>query len=102
MVYGLAIFCAVALAGISSGALAQDLSPLQRHHVWLPMTGFTDEQVDDAKKAGYDTVMFKVHPPVSADGKWVDFEATDRLIERATSKDLNVILAILDCGTPKR
>ena len=58
------------------------------------MTGVTDAQLDDARQAGYDTVMLKVYPQVSAENK-IDFTSTDALIKRATDRGLKVILPIL-------
>lgn len=80
---------------LSSMCLAQDVSPIQHCHVWLPMTGWTPEQLDDARAAGYDTVFFKVHPPVSADGETIDFTSTDRIIRQAEEKGFKILLAIL-------
>lgn len=91
--------CLVTLIGIvvlgSSTLLAQDLSPLKQYHVWLPMTGFTDEQIEDARAAGYNTVMLKIAPPLSANETAVDFRETDELIKRITAKGMNVIIVIL-------
>lgn len=78
----------------ASAVLAQDVSPLKAHHVWLPMTGVTGKQMDDARSAGYDTVMLKIHPLVSADNT-IDFTATDQLVQQATDKGFKVLLPIL-------
>jgi len=59
------------------------------------MTGVTPQQMDDARAAGYDTMLMKVHPPVSADGKSIDFASTDKLVSEANGKGFRVILAIL-------
>ena len=37
-----------AMIMLTSPALAQDVSPLRDYHVWLPMTGMTEGQLDDA------------------------------------------------------
>lgn len=76
-------------------AIAQDLSPLRQHHVWLPMTGMTDAQIEQAKRAGYDTVMLKISPRPLLDGDAIDFAATDELVARATRRGMKVIPAIL-------
>lgn len=78
----------------TSVAFAQDVSPIKDCHVWLPMTGVTDAQIDDAKRAGYDTAMLKIHPSVSADNQ-IDFTAMDALIKRATDRGMKVLLPIL-------
>ena len=78
-----------------SGSMAQDLSPLKPHHVWLPMTGMTNEQIEQARRAGYDTVMLKISPRPSPDGTAIDFAATDELVARATRRGMKVIPAIL-------
>ncbi len=80
---------------IGTACFGQDAFPIPNSHVWLPMTGWNDQQMEEARAAGYDTVMFKAHPPVSADGKSIDFAATDLGVQKAKSKGLRVILAIL-------
>ncbi|MDH7601210.1 MAG: hypothetical protein QHI38_03580 [Armatimonadota bacterium] len=82
-------------AVVCSGSYAQDLSPLKEYHIWLPMTGFTDAQVEDARKAGYDTVMLKIGPPPTPDETAVDFSSSDRLLERVTSRGMNAVIVIL-------
>lgn len=84
-----------ALLVLGSSCFSQDVSPIKDCHVWLPMTGWTDAQMDDARAAGYDTVLLKVHPQVSADGASIDFASTDRSIQQARSKGFKVLLAIL-------
>ena len=76
-------------------AHAQDLSPLRSHHVWLPMTGMTEHQIDDAKAAGYDTVMLKIHPRLVDNRREIDFSEMDRQIGLVTARGLNVLLPIL-------
>ena len=76
-------------------AAGQDLSPLKNYHVWLPMAGMTDRQLEEAATAGYNAVLIKAHPPVAEDGNTVDFAATDRLIARAREHGFKVIPAIL-------
>lgn len=88
------ICTALAILLAASAAFAQDNSPLRDHHVWLPMTGVTDAQMQDARAAGYDTVMLKAHPSISPDNK-IDFASTDALIKRAKDKGLKVLLPIL-------
>ena len=85
----------LALIASINFANAQDLSPLKAYHVWLPMTGFTDDHLEDARKAGYDTVMLKIAPPLSQDETAVDFQAADQLVDRVTAKGMNVIIVIL-------
>ena len=75
-------------------ALAQDVSPLRDRHVWLPMTGVTPEQMDDAVSAGYDTVMLKIHPSPAPDGA-LDFSIHEEVIGWATERGLGLILAVL-------
>lgn len=93
MAYLLALTGIAALS--SSTLLAQDMCPLKPYHVWLPMTGFTDAQIEDARAAGYNTVMLKIAPPLSANETAVDFRETDELIRRVTTKGMNVIVVIL-------
>jgi len=92
---GCAQIAAVAALLLASAAFGQDVSPLRGHHVWLPMTGMTEQQMDDARAAGYDTIMLKAHPSVSTDGKSVDLAATDAQVNQAKAKGFKVILAIL-------
>ena len=80
---------------VSSAAVCQDVSPLSHYHVWLPMTGFTQTDLDDAKAAGYDTVMLKIHPPPVGGAEGVGFASTDKSIQQVIDKGFNVILAIL-------
>ncbi|MGB9587612.1 MAG: hypothetical protein ACPL7O_05475, partial [Armatimonadota bacterium] len=80
---------------IISAACTQDLSPLQKYHVWLPMTGMSDAQIEDARQAGYDTVMLKIHPPLVDNRREIDFSSTDDTIKRVTDRGMNVLLAIL-------
>lgn len=89
----LAVLTLVLLAA-GSRAFAQDISPLKKHHIWLPMTGVTEQQMEDARSAGYDTIMLKVHPSVSEENT-VDFASTDKLIRQAEDKGFKVLLAIL-------
>lgn len=74
-------------------ACAQDRFPLPDSHVWLPMTGVTTEQMDDAVAAGYNTILLKLHPPVSGDN--IDFGVHAAVIEQATTRGLKLMLAIL-------
>lgn len=80
---------------IISAACTQDLSPLQKYHIWLPMTGMSDAQIEDARQAGYDTVMLKIHPPLVDNRREIDFSSTDDTIKRVTDRGMNVLLAIL-------
>lgn len=72
---------------------AQDISPVAKHRVWLPMTGYNDADVDDARASGYDTVLLKAHPPKTDSG--VDFAALDAEVGKITGKGMHVMLAIL-------
>lgn len=84
----------VAAACGQAMVFAQDRSPLADYHVWLPMTGVTPEQMDDAAAAGFNAVMFKVHPTLTADGRIeVDRHAT--LIAQARARGLKIVVAIL-------
>lgn len=76
-------------------AVAQDRSPLRDYHVWLPMTGVTPDQMDDAVAAGYTAVMFKVHPTLSPDGNTVAADPHAELIKQARRRGLKLVLAIL-------
>jgi hypothetical protein len=79
----------------SPAAWAQDVSPLRDYHVWLPMTGVTEKQMDDAAGAGYDAIMLKLHPPITSGATDVDFSVHAGVIEQATSRGLKLVLAIL-------
>ncbi len=70
-----------------------DPHPFRDRTIWLPMTGFTDEQIAEAAAAGYDTVLLKIHPPF--DGEEVDFAEPDGWIDRMEAAGLKAILAIL-------
>jgi hypothetical protein len=93
--FSIALTVTIGLALPPSGSTAQDLSPLRPHHVWLPMTGVTNEQIERARRAGYDTLMLKISPRPSPDGAAIDFAATDELVVRATRRGMKVIPAIL-------
>lgn len=84
---------AVGLLILASACIAQDVSPIAKYSIWLPMTGYTDKDLEDAKAAGYDTVMLKIHPAVTDSGP--DFASTDAQIAKINAKGLNVLLAIL-------
>jgi len=94
----LAGFAQLTVAGtllLATSAFSQDISPLRGHHVWLPMTGVKPQQMHDARAAGYDTILLKVHPPLAADGKAIDFGSTDTLVGQAEAKGFKVAMAIL-------
>jgi len=76
-------------------ARAQDLSPLRDCHVWLPMTGVTREQIDDAVAAGYDTMMLKVHPPVTPGATGIHPALHEDTISYAAARGLKLVLAVL-------
>ncbi len=76
-------------------AFGQDRFPLPDCHVWLPMTGVSDAQMDDARAAGYDTILLKIHPSAAGSPPSVDFASTDEMVERATSRGFRIIMAIL-------
>ncbi|KPJ63589.1 hypothetical protein AMK68_03625 [candidate division KD3-62 bacterium DG_56] len=59
------------------------------------MTGMTDDQIADARAAGYDTVMLKIHPPLVGNAREIDFTSMDERVDRVTARGLNVILAVL-------
>ncbi len=77
------------------GASGQDLSPLRDYHVWLPMTGVTEAQMDDARAAGYTAMMLKIHPALTPDERGINPTAFDKTIKQASSKGFKLILAIL-------
>lgn len=91
----LILFSAIVLLQWVPSAFARDISPLKDCHVWLPMTGVTPEQMDDARRAGYDTVMLKIHPPLTADGSAVDFSVHESRIHDATERGFKLLLPIL-------
>ncbi len=83
------------LSAILAPAFAQDLSPLRDHHVWLPMTGFTAAQVDEALAAGYDTMLAKLSPPLAGDGQSLAPEPPAPALARANQRGMKLIIAIL-------
>ncbi len=87
----------VGVAWLITPAAGQDVSPLRRCHVWLPMTGMTDGQMRQARAAGYDTLLLKVAPPLTGAGV-IEFGPVDRTIQHAESHGFKVILAILGWG----
>lgn len=58
------------------------------------MTGVNDKQMDDARAAGYDTVMLKIHPSISADNL-IDYKDMDARVKQATDHGFKVLLPIL-------
>jgi len=88
----------VSLAGwvLAAGTVVgQDGCPLRDCHVWQPMTGVTERQMDEALAAGYDTMLLKIHPPLTADGRGIDPGPFDETIGQATRRGFKLILAIL-------
>lgn len=85
----------IACMVLASTAFGQDLSPIRKYHVWLPMTGFNEKQLNDARAAGYDTVMLKIHPSATPDGSGIDFASMDKQVDQVTAKGFKVVLAIL-------
>jgi len=86
------------LGALASGCFSQDQFPIPDSHVWLPMTGWTEAQMDDARAAGYNTVLFKACPPLSTDAEGdlkPDFTSIDSDIAKARSRGFKVMLAIL-------
>ena len=87
------------IASIAAQAADFAETPTERPHplasftVWLPMTGWTDDQMEEAARAGYNTVLFKIHPPVA--GEAVDFAGPDAAIDAAERHGMRCILAIL-------
>ena len=80
---------------LGSGLAAQDEFPLRDCHVWLPMTGVTEEDMDDAIEAGYDTLLLKLQPPLTPDGGDVDARFHADVIGQAREKGFKLILAVL-------
>jgi hypothetical protein len=76
-------------------ASAQDLSPLRDYHVWLPMTGVTPAQVDQAADVGYNAMLIKVAPALAGDGRTLAAEAADGARDRAVQRGMKLIVAIL-------
>ncbi len=83
------------LMGVVIVLPAEIAGPIGQRLVWLPMTGCTQEQMADAARAGYDTVLCKVHPRVSPDRQKLDFTAIDKQLAEAQAQNLRVILAIV-------
>ncbi len=83
------------LTGVVCSLCAEVSGPLERRLVWLPMTGCTEEQMAEAARAGYDTVLWKVYPRVLPDGQGLDFAAIDQRISEARTHHLRTILAIV-------
>ncbi|NLX20652.1 MAG: hypothetical protein GXY55_03130 [Phycisphaerae bacterium] len=82
------------LAGLM--LIAPDASwPLGEHLVWLPMTGATDEQMAEAAKAGFDTVLWKIRPTPVPDHSGVDFKLLDERLALARRYGLKSMVAIL-------
>ncbi len=90
----LVLLTLVAVAVACRSALAQDMSPLKGRLVWLPMTGYSEADLDDARAAGYDTAMLKITPPMNAAGE-VDFATPDAFVKQASQRGLKVVFAIL-------
>jgi len=73
-----------------------DARPFRSRMIWMPMTGYTDEQLDDAVAAGYDTVFVKVHPTYAGPGRPIDFMAGgEDLVKKAQARGMKVITAWL-------
>lgn len=83
---------------LSSGATAQDMSPLRDYLVWLPMTGFNAEQAREAVAAGYTAAMLKISPSWSKDGKALSLESVEQRIQLCQRAGMKVILACLASG----
>ena len=90
----LALLTLVAVALACRSALAQDISPLKGRLVWLPMTGYSEADLDDARAAGYDTAMLKIAPPMNAAGE-VDFAAPNAFVKQASDRGMKVVFAIV-------
>ncbi len=88
MVFGVLLLC-------HRRCECQDLNPLAKYQIWMPMTGVTPDQMDDALRAGNTAIFLKVHPGVSADGKTIDFAETDRQVAQAKVKGFSIVMAIL-------
>lgn len=63
--------------------------------VWLPMTGATGEQIADAARSGYDTVLWKASPGLLPDGRELDFTAIEKRLAAGHEHGLKCILAVL-------
>lgn len=72
-----------------------DERPFRDHMIWMPMTGWTEAQFDDARAAGYDTVFCKLAPPYAAPDAPIDFGKTDEMLRAAQARGMKVLLAML-------
>lgn len=88
-------FLVVVLLPPAVVCVAQDVSPLKHEHIWLPMTGVTAAQMDDAVAAGYTAMMCKLHPPLINNQRVIDFTAHAAMINQATERGLKLVVAIL-------
>lgn len=86
---------AALLAAVTASAGEQDVSPLRRYHVWLPMTGVTEQQMDQARAAGYDTILLKVAPSWRPETGEIDPAPIERIAGPARARGFRLILAIL-------
>jgi hypothetical protein len=75
--------------------------PFQKRMLWMPMTGYTDAQLDDAARAGYDTLFTKVAPPYAGPGVPIDFSEADALIKKAQARGMKAVVGwLLWVGLP--
>ncbi|NIA16643.1 MAG: hypothetical protein GWP08_21545 [Nitrospiraceae bacterium] len=78
-----------------------DTRPFRSRMLWMPMTGCTDEDLDDAVAAGYDTLFTKVAPHYPGPARPIDFDAADDLIRKAQARGMKIVLAwLLWTGLP--
>lgn len=93
VILGLALLILICIKTMP--AFGQDRSPLKDFHVWQPMTGYTDQQVADARAAGFDTILLKIHPEIKTEPLAVDFESTDQQVTQLSEAGFKVVMAIL-------
>ncbi|MBI5091020.1 MAG: hypothetical protein HZB26_01085 [Candidatus Hydrogenedentes bacterium] len=75
--------------------------PFRSRMLWMPMTGYTDTQLDDAASAGYDTLFTKVAPPYAGPGVPLDFTEADGLIKKAQARGMKAVVGwLLWVGLP--
>ncbi len=78
-----------------------DTRPFRNHMLWMPMTGYTDQDLDDAVAAGYDTLFTKIAPAYPGPGKPLDYSHGEELIRKARARGMKVVLGwLLWTGLP--
>lgn len=92
------LIAALFLLSVAAPALGMEAArvrnPFTDRLAWLPMTGVTPQQMDDARAAGYDTLLLKAHPPLTNDGA-IDFSVHETVIRDASERGFDLLIAIL-------